>query len=140
MGGLKVIFRDLGSVFIIVSIINTFAVLIPIFYKEYYAILPILLSSGVLALVGLFLKFVIGRTKRNPLLRHAVAVAGLCWIFIPLFTVIPFMMISKLDFLSGYFESMSGWTTTGLTMLGGAKKVYLIQSSFIGLLPSGLVV
>lgn len=123
MSGLKVIFRDLGSVFVIVSIINAFAVLIPIFYNEYYAILPILLSSGVLALVGLFLKFVIGRTKINPLLRHAVAVAGLSWIFIPLFTVVPFMMISKLDFLSSYFESMSGWTTTGLSMLGGEKKV-----------------
>ena len=122
MGGLKVISRDLGSVFIIVSIINTFAVIIPIYYTEYYAILPILLSSGVLASVGLFFKFVTGRTKRDPLLRHAVAVAGLCWIFIPLFTVIPFMMISKLDFLSGYFESMSGWTTTGLTMLGGGEE------------------
>lgn len=122
MGSLKVICRDLGSVFTIVSIINAFAIIIPIYYTEYYAILPILLSSGVLASFGLFFKFVIGRTKEEPLLRHAVAVAGLCWIFIPLFTVIPFMMISKLDFLSGYFESMSGWTTTGLTMLGGGRR------------------
>lgn len=139
MGALKVISRDLGSVFIIVSIINAFAALIPIYFAEYYAIIPILLSSGVLAAVGLFLKFVTGRTDADPKLRQAVAVAALSWIFIPLFTVIPFMMISGLDVLSSYFEAMSGWTTTGLSMLGGEKNIYLTQSSFIGRLRSGLV-
>ncbi len=137
MDGLKLISRDLGSVFIIVSIINAAAILIPIFFKEYFAIPPILLSSGILATVGLFLKFVVGRTNKDPKLRHAVAVAGLSWIFIPLFTVIPFMMISKLDFLSSYFESMSGWTTTGLSMLGGENNIYHIPSSFIDLSPNG---
>ncbi|MFW6173382.1 MAG: hypothetical protein ACOC5T_06520, partial [Elusimicrobiota bacterium] len=77
MGGLKLISRDLGSVSIIVSIINAAAILIPLFFKEYFAILPILLSSGILATVGLFFKFVVGRTNEDPKLRHAVAVAGL---------------------------------------------------------------
>jgi len=131
MGGLKLISRDLGSVLIIVSIINACAIIIPLFYKEYFAIFPVLLSSMVLAVVGLFLKFITGRTKRDPHLRHAVAVAGLSWIFIPLFTVIPFMMISKLDFLSSYFESMSGWTTTGLSMLGGGRREFILYHTIL---------
>jgi len=131
MDGLKIIFRDLGSVFIILSIINAFAIIIPLFYGENHAVYPILFSSAVLATVGLFLRFIVGRTIKEPLLRHAVAVAGLSWIFIPLFTVIPFMMISNLDFLSGYFESMSGWTTTGLSMLGGGRRTFIAYNSIL---------
>jgi trk system potassium uptake protein len=122
MSGIKLIFRDLGSVLIIVSVVNTFAIFIPIFYKEYDAIIPILLSSSILAVAGLIFKYVFGRTDQESKLRQAIAVAGFSWILIPLFTVLPFMMISELDFLSGFFESMSGWTTTGLTMFKGVEE------------------
>jgi len=121
MNGIRIICRDLGSVLMIVSAVNLFALFVPLFYKEYYAIPWILLTSGVLFLSGLFSR-AIGRVKDEPMMRHAVAVAGLSWVVIPLLTVIPFMYISNLDFLSSYFESMSGWTTTGLTMLGGQEE------------------
>jgi len=51
--------------------------------------------------------------------------AALGWIFISLIGSIPFIMIGfnkndplvTMDFLSAFFESMSGWTGTGLTMV-----------------------
>ncbi|MEA2055782.1 MAG: TrkH family potassium uptake protein [Candidatus Thermoplasmatota archaeon] len=120
MDGIKIISRDLGSVLIIVGIIYTFTISIPIIFNEYYAILWLLLTSGVFVALGMFLRLM-GRKAEETKLRHAVATAGLSWIFIPLLSVIPFMFISNLDFLSAFFESMSGWTTTGLTMLGGSE-------------------
>jgi trk system potassium uptake protein TrkH len=73
-------------------------------------------------LIGVIL-FLIGRKAGETQFRQAVATAGLSWIIIPLITTIPFMFISNLDFLSGFFESMSGWTTTGLTMVGGSEAI-----------------
>jgi len=125
----KIICRDLGVILIIVGIVNIFSVIVPIIFKEYYAIPYLILSSVLLIIIGAFLKIIAGKDAGDTKLRHAVIIAGLSWIIIPLITLIPFKFIGNIDILSAFFESMSGWTTTGLTMFGGreAELSYTIQ-------------
>ena len=49
-------------------------------------------------------------------LNTAMMLAGIAWLIIPFLGTIPFYFSGNLDFLSAFFESMSGFTTTGLTM------------------------
>ena len=73
-----------------------------------------ILPSAVAFLLGLFLY------KRYDEVEltygKAMAFAALAWLVVPLLGSFPYVLSSELGFLDAYFESMSGFTTTGLTM------------------------
>ncbi|USG99992.1 TrkH family potassium uptake protein [Thermococcus argininiproducens] len=50
-------------------------------------------------------------------LRQAMISAAFVWLFASLVSVVPFMRIAGMSFIDSYFESMSAWTGTGLTMM-----------------------
>jgi trk system potassium uptake protein TrkH len=123
MSDLTTVLRDLGNVFIAVGIITFFPLLVPLYFQEYYAIIPLLFTSFTFLWIGMLFYFFF--KKADPAnFKSAMVTAALCWLFIPLISIIPFLMIPykidtvlHLDVLSAYFESMSGWTGTGLTMV-----------------------
>jgi len=49
----------------------------------------------------------------------AAILCVLAWLIIPAFGAVPFVMVLESDFLNAYFESVSGFTTTGITMYKG---------------------
>lgn len=49
--------------------------------------------------------------------KHAIVVAALAYIVIPAVCAIPFLLNAGLSPLDSFFESISGWTGTGITML-----------------------
>jgi trk system potassium uptake protein TrkH len=51
--------------------------------------------------------------------KEALAITVLVWILIPLLDAVPFMAALNIPYLDAAFESVSGWTTTGLTILSG---------------------
>ncbi|MCK5861901.1 MAG: TrkH family potassium uptake protein, partial [Candidatus Hydrogenedentes bacterium] len=73
------------------------------------------------ALVVLFLgslMIVVGRRANKRLLnRETLALVGLGWLLIAAYGALPFIFSGELSFVDAYFESMSGFTTTGATVL-----------------------
>ena len=122
MNSVNIICRDLGYVLIIVGIVNLLPILVSLFYNEYNEIFWILVTTVLLLVAGGLLRLIGGKIKDEPRLRQTVFIAALSWIIIPAITAIPFMYITHVDFLSGLFETMSGWTTTGLSMYTGSEE------------------
>ncbi|MBN1861836.1 MAG: TrkH family potassium uptake protein [Candidatus Thermoplasmatota archaeon] len=120
----------MGLVLIIVGFANIFSVIVPIIFHEYPAIPYLVLSTVLLLIIGFLFRVIAGRESGETNLRHAVIIAGLSWIIIPIITAIPFKFIGNLDYLSAFFESMSGWTTTGLTMFGGHEGELMLTIQF----------
>ncbi|KAA9010709.1 TrkH family potassium uptake protein [Histidinibacterium aquaticum] len=57
-------------------------------------------------------------------LRQTFLLTVLVWVALPFFGAIPFMLgASNLSFTNAFFESMSGLTTTGSTVLGGIEAL-----------------
>ncbi len=80
-----------------------------------------MLEYGVaLALVG----FMISRAFRPKTLKpvEAIALTVLAWILIPVIGSVPFKTASGIPWVDALFESVSGWTTTGLTVLTGEES------------------
>ncbi|MFA4646174.1 TrkH family potassium uptake protein [Pyrococcus kukulkanii] len=50
-------------------------------------------------------------------LRQAMMASAFIWLFASFVSVVPFMAIAKMSFIDSYFETMSAWTGTGLTMM-----------------------
>ncbi len=53
---------------------------------------------------------------------EAVALTAVVWIVVPLLSAVPFMEASGVPFIDSLFESVSGWSTTGLTVLSGSNS------------------
>ncbi len=50
-------------------------------------------------------------------LRHAMIVAALAYLIVPAISMIPFITIQHMSPIDAFFESISGWTTTGFSMI-----------------------
>lgn len=75
-------------------------------------------SAGITIGIGL-LGFLLGRGTGNEVLRReAIVVVGLGWILSALAGCLPFVIGNpRLGFAEAFFESMSGFTTTGSTVI-----------------------
>lgn len=91
------------------------AVAIPLIFKEGLGAVYLLVTSG-LAYVSSYLLTSI-HVREEPRLRHAMIVAALAWVIIPLYSTVPFMAVEGMPFIDSMFESVSGWSGTGLTMV-----------------------
>jgi trk system potassium uptake protein TrkH len=78
-------------------------------------LLPFSTASLISISLGLAL-YLAGGEVRPLKLGEAMSISALIWLFIPMLGSFPFILSGHLDPLSAYFESMSGFTATGLTM------------------------
>jgi len=124
MSDLRTVLRDIGGISIIIGVITLFALVVPLYFNEGYGIGPILITAIVFFGVGIPL-YLIFKNADPSNFKSAMVTAALGWLLISLIGCIPFILIGfdktnptvTMDFLSAFFESMSGWTGTGLTMI-----------------------
>jgi hypothetical protein len=77
-----------------------------------------LLSMGVGAAAWYFN----GRTQQDLRVREGFAIVALAWFVLSLMGAVPFVLGGVLEsYTDAFFETMSGFTTTGATILGGAN-------------------
>ena len=100
---------------------STFALAIPFLvaclYGEWHAAARYLFSMGITLVAGSGLRFF--RVQPGKLTRQqAISVVGLSWIVLALFASIPlFLSGHYADYLDALFESVSGLTTTGASVV-----------------------
>lgn len=79
-----------------------------------------LLSSGITSLAG-FVLFTVFRVREYPQgmrRREGFLIANLCWLFASVFGALPYLFYGVFpSFVDAFFESTSGFTTTGATVL-----------------------
>lgn len=68
--------------------------------------------------------------KRELLPRHGVMLVSVVWVILPLFAALPLLLVMHaigrpLSFTHAYFESVSGLTTTGATVLAELDRLPL---------------
>ena len=85
--------------------------------KWYIYLYALLLTLG----IGLILEF---RFKTENVIGRAdgFTIVAFTWLFIPLLGILPYVFLG-LGFLDAFFESMSGFTTTGATILNAVEDL-----------------
>jgi trk system potassium uptake protein TrkH len=92
-----------------------------------------------------FLCLSIGRTRQFRLsVRDMFLITSLVWTIASAFAALPFVFINHISFTDAYFETMSGITTTGSTVLSGldamAPSILLWRSTLQWLGGIGFIV
>ncbi len=109
---LSTVFHNLGKLLILEGIFF----LIPVFYalmineKVSYFIIPLSLSL----IFGILFIFLF--KENNIYFIESLLICGVSWIILAIFAGLPFSMAEGKSFVDGYFEAVSGLTTTGITI------------------------
>jgi len=64
-----------------------------------------------------------GFALKTPSVRDAMVITALGWIVIGLVGAVPFMIGLNKSFIDAFFESISGLTTTGITVFEGLDRM-----------------
>lgn len=117
MINLRVIYKIIGSLLFIEAALMSVCLIMAMAYGEddMYAFLY---AVGITAACGAALRYM-GRDSGNMLSRRdAYLVVSLAWVLFSLFGTLPFVTGGYIkSFTDAYFETMSGFTTTGATII-----------------------
>jgi len=120
----KIIIKIIGFLLMLTGFFMMLGIPFSIYYKT--DDISALLQSGIFtSAVGLIIWF-FTRNQQNKELgkREGYLIVTLGWIFMALFGSIPFMIYGAIpSFTDAFFETMSGFTTTGATILTDIEVV-----------------
>ncbi len=123
---MEIVLKYMGYLLLIFSVFPFLPIVVAIYYGEPFLAFfaPVLVS----VLLGLFLLF---RSKNyNKSLRvtdfdlpRSISLSALSFITISIIGSLPYLIIQKTSIVDSVFESVSGFTTTGLTILMDVESV-----------------
>ena len=113
----KVIFRIVGILLFIEAAFLLTGIGVSLFYGE-DTVKPLLCSFGIIALTGALLVTLCKGGERSISRKDGYVVVTLCWVVFSLFGTLPYMLTGSIpSFTDAFFETMSGFSTTGATIL-----------------------
>ncbi len=112
----RIVLEDLGSILMVVGALMMLLLIVSVAFREFFVVTIVLLTALVTLGIGLLLR-VTCRSQKEPQLKHAMSTAALAWLVIPAISSLIFVFIEGMSPLDSFFEAMSGWTGTGLTMV-----------------------
>lgn len=120
----KVVLRVLGSLLSMFSITMLPPVVVGLIYQD-GAILPFILAFITTLLTGLVLLWPVRTENASLRLRDGFVVVVMFWTVLSVFGGLPFLLSPELDLsvAAAIFESVSGLTTTGATLIVGLDEL-----------------
>ncbi|WP_254545302.1 TrkH family potassium uptake protein [Halomarina pelagica] len=137
---LAVILRDIGALLLMEAMLMTVSTLVALAFREWYVALAFVAAGGLTAAVGYTARTLFADAPA-PRMKHGMVIAAGGWFFVAVFGALPFLLAAYFvppEVLASYvppgadyarsslryfrhplhalFESMSGWTGSGLTM------------------------
>ncbi|MGB8451518.1 MAG: TrkH family potassium uptake protein [Anaerocolumna sp.] len=106
---------------------------LPFYPDEFNNIIYFIIPAAAAWVLGYLLsKIHVPEDYRLSIGNDAIIVVGV-WLLATLFSALPFILSGMLNFTQAYFEAMSGWTTTGLSVVDVTKAshVFLMFRSII---------
>lgn len=118
------IFRTLGFLLIVEALFMAFTSILSFWWNEESGI-SFLISAIITFLSGVILGQLKGRNQNNILgKRESFIVVTVSWVLIALFGSFPYWISGDVpNFTNSFFESMSGFTSTGSTVLEGVESM-----------------
>ncbi len=113
----KIIFRIIGLLLYVEAIFLLGCVPVALYYDD-PVMRPLLISIATMVGVGALFTYLCSGTERNISRKDGYIVVTLCWIIFSLFGSLPYMLTGYIPtFTDAFYETMSGFSTTGATIL-----------------------
>ena len=119
----KLIANYIGNILRIEGLFMIPALLVSLYHNEFKCVLAFGISIATLLVIGQ-LMHMLKTKKRNIFVREGFAIVSLSWIAISLFGALPFFISREIpNFIDCFFETVSGFTTTGSSILSNVEAL-----------------
>jgi trk system potassium uptake protein TrkH len=120
------VFYFTGNLLVVFGLILLFPVIFVLSYWSKYGdggatLKGFLISSFLSFAIGFFLRIFCKRSRLDT--SGAMLTCAVAWIVVSALGAIPFVIGIGSSYLDGYFEAMSGFTTTGITVFSGLDEM-----------------
>ncbi|MCL1821663.1 MAG: TrkH family potassium uptake protein [Prolixibacteraceae bacterium] len=114
---IKIIFRILGLLLVIEGLSMLLALVISLIYSG--SDVPAFIFSSLICIVpGVIIVLLTNKASKNISKREGFLIVTLVWIIFSLFGSLPYVLSGAIpNFTNAFFETMSGFSTTGATIL-----------------------
>ncbi|MGB9936602.1 MAG: TrkH family potassium uptake protein [Methanobacterium sp.] len=110
-----IISEQLGLIMIGIGVVTLIPILVALIYGETNYI-AFFLPSVFSILIGLGLRRLFAGKSANMRLKHGMMIAAIAWLWAAFIGALILTQATHISFLNAYFESMSAWTGTGMTI------------------------
>ncbi len=119
---IKIASRDLGEICRIASFVFLIPILVTLYYTKSYDLFFLVKRISVFVIPALILYLLYLGFKKVRLdvpskTKHMMITVSIAWLIVALIGAFPYALSGTLGPLDSFFESMSGLTTTGMTMI-----------------------
>jgi len=113
----KLVCSYTGKVLVGVAALLAVPILAAVAFAEWACLVDFLLSLGAILALGCAMALA-GATDRRPTWMHGMVTAGVSWLVVMAAAALPYLLSGHyLSYLDAMFDVMSGFTTTGLTLI-----------------------
>ncbi|MGN1372281.1 MAG: TrkH family potassium uptake protein [Candidatus Coprovivens sp.] len=116
----KIVYKYLGKVLIGFSILLLFPLIVSLIYHE--SINPFIIPAIISITFGIILNNIKVKNK-NIYAKDGFVIVTMAWLLISLIGAIPFIIGDNLHFVDAFFETVSGFTTTGATIYSDVEHL-----------------
>lgn len=124
---LLIVIHYLGIFLMCYGVAFLLPIIIVLLYNEFYLFSVFVYSSFTVVVVGgVFFGatyFWVKREDRKIQLRESLAIVGLGWFLVTAFGGLPYFFSGRLGVIDSIFESVSGFTTTGATVINDVEVI-----------------
>ncbi len=114
---LKTVSYVLGSVLLFVAVAMLTAGMVAAFYREFEVAMWIGVSAAITAAFGFLTRQMVARPQ-SITVKQGFATVGLAWFVFSIFGALPYLLTGSIvDISDAVFETASGFTTTGASIL-----------------------
>lgn len=131
---LFIVLRDLGLLLPVVGLMALLSMIVPLVFGESFALAPLAITAGTSFAIGALLYLPLRKVAGDTQLKHGLIIAAFGWLLVAALGAMPFVLTAfmtdpstsseTLQYFrnpaSAFFESISGYTGTGLTMVARA--------------------
>lgn len=124
---IRTILKDIGSILVILGVLMYTLIGVAFVFNELYVVKFVVFTGIAVLALGLSLMHYFRDAKESEY-KHAMVCAALVWLIVPAFSSLLLILIEDMSPLDSFFEAMSGWTGTGLTMIAHPSSLtYTMQ-------------
>ena len=118
---IKIILHYLGYIMGGIGVVLLFPIFIDLIYGEY--VYPIGLIPPLFSIAIGFLFVTIFREYDRLKFKHGMIISSVAWLWAGFIAAIIMMLILDISFLDAFFENISAWTGSGLTLFNDVESL-----------------
>lgn len=119
----KIIIQVMGLLLLIEGVFLGISALVSLYYNQ-YDFKALIITTIICFTIGISLRLLTQKADKNIGKREGYIIVSLVWVVFSIFGALPFVLSGAIpSFTDAFFETMSGFTTTGASILNDIESI-----------------